>query len=237
MAEHEAEVVAALAASTICAATLVALSTLFHKAVAVSESNIAKKRSRRGRKFRHRTAFEDCHKYLNENEFCRAFKMNRRSFVKLLSNLRTDLSKDEDMASNSSGGAVSPEVRLAITLRLLSGASHQDLIVLFRLGKSTIYDVFRCTVAVINKRLSFRELPLGDEEALSEIADGFAHFRVALSPLWGCFGALDGIDINIKSPKTSINHAITTLERVFTQSLFKKLSILAAGSCIPLHYA
>ena len=118
----------------------------------------------------------------------------------------------------------------------MKGRRH-NLVMFFRLGKSIIYDLFRCSADVMNKRISFREPPLGDEEALPAISDGFEHSRVAPSPLWSCASALDGISINIKKPRDKYYPRIYYSRKGFIQSLLKQLSILPTVSCIPLHYA
>ena len=58
--------------------------------------------------------------------------MSRGALNRVLSFLHTDLLKDASMALNSSERSVSPEVRLAVTLRLLSRTAYHDLMMILR---------------------------------------------------------------------------------------------------------
>jgi hypothetical protein len=52
--------------------------------------------------------------------------------------------KDTNIANahiHSTGGFVSSEVKLALTLRLLAGGSYMDLALLFDVGFSTAYEI------------------------------------------------------------------------------------------------
>jgi hypothetical protein len=65
------------------------------------------------------------------------------------------------MAARSSAGSVEPTIRLALTIRMLPEASYLDMMVLFRIVKSTVYEAFHSTIASITKRLVCPEfLPL-----------------------------------------------------------------------------
>jgi hypothetical protein len=65
---------------------------------------------------------------LSEGEFRRVFRMQRSTFTSLLNVLLPDLLRDDSMALRSSGGRIEPEIRLALTLRLLAGVlpGHLD---------------------------------------------------------------------------------------------------------------
>lgn len=138
---------------------------------------------------------------LSPREFQRAFRMNRDVFNKLLSLLLTDLNRDRKQGLRSSGGCVDPDVRLAITLRLLAGASYLDIMMLFGLSVSSVYAVFHATNDSIMSRLSLPGLPLSDTNALDILCGEFTASRSRVNPLSGCVGALDGIAIKIKKPK------------------------------------
>jgi hypothetical protein len=60
--------------------------------------------------------------------------------------LERDLTRDEMMAARSSAGRVEPAIRLALTIRILSGASYLDMMILFRIAKSTVYEAFHITI-------------------------------------------------------------------------------------------
>jgi hypothetical protein len=65
---------------------------------------------------------------LIEGGFRRVFRMQRSTFTSLLNVLLPDLLRDVSMALRSSGGRIEPEIRLALTLRLLAGVlpGHLD---------------------------------------------------------------------------------------------------------------
>jgi hypothetical protein len=73
--------------------------------------------------------------------------MSLETYAKLLSLLKLDLTRDIRMASRSSGGRVDLEVRLALTIRMLSGASHLYLMMLFRVASLSTFDPFHRIIA------------------------------------------------------------------------------------------
>jgi hypothetical protein len=156
---------------------------------------------------RTRNTFQNAIKYLSLNEFQRAFRTTLPIFGQLHILLHGDLFKDDEMARRSSGGRVEPGVRLGLTLRILAGASYHDLMMLFHLGRSTIFGICFRTVPAITKRLRLSGIPLDNEDLLNEIATGFAHSRDGGSPLFGCVGAVDGIAIKIQKPHDEDNPA------------------------------
>jgi hypothetical protein len=87
-------------------------------------SHTATRRS--GSRRRSRQRFCTLESVLSLNEFTRAFRMTHSSFWALLSVLERDLTRDEMMAARSSAGRVEPAIRLALTIRILSGASYDD---------------------------------------------------------------------------------------------------------------
>jgi hypothetical protein len=151
-------------------------------------------------KRRSRGSFASAHRYLDDKEFTRTFRMPRHAFHSLLATLQVDLLRDSVQAARSSGGVIEPAVRLGITLRVLSGSSYLDLMMLFRIGRSTVFDIFHSTIDAVNRHLAMPGIPLCEETKLSSLASGFSTSRACLSPLFGCVGALDGISIEIAKP-------------------------------------
>jgi hypothetical protein len=120
-------------------------------ASAVFEAGIQRKsKTRSPSRRRPRPKFETIVAYLSARQFQHAFRLSLPSFAKVLLILRDDLAKNEEMAKCSSGGVIEPAVRLALTFRILSGASYHDMMLLFRLAKSTVFDVFFETVKSLN---------------------------------------------------------------------------------------
>jgi hypothetical protein len=91
-------------------------------------------------------------------------------FGKLVLLLSTDLAKYAEMARRSGGEVIDPAIRLAITLRVLSGASFHNSVLLFRVAKSTVFDIFYHTVVTITKRLRLPGIPFWNDEKLEVIA-------------------------------------------------------------------
>jgi DDE superfamily endonuclease len=156
--------------------------------------------SRSGSYPRVRATFVNATKYLSDLEFTRAFRMSPDCFGKILSILVRRLERDEVQGLRSSGGVVEPAVRLGVTLRILAGASYLDIMLTFRIAKSTVFDVFWDTVQAIKDCLSLPEFPFDDREKLRRVSIDFTSSRSPPSPLHGCVGALDGILFKISKP-------------------------------------
>ena len=60
--------------------------------------------------------------------FQRQFRLHRPDFNYVLERIYVSLHRNEQMAINSSGSSISPELKLLITLRVLAGASYLDMI-------------------------------------------------------------------------------------------------------------
>jgi hypothetical protein len=76
--------------------------------------------------------------------------MSPGCFGKLLLLLRVRLERDERKGYRSSGGVVEPAVRLGLTLRILAGATYLDMMLTFRVAKSTVFETFWDTVQAID---------------------------------------------------------------------------------------
>jgi DDE superfamily endonuclease len=109
------------------------------------------------------------------------------------------------MARRCSEGAVTPETRLALTLRLLAGASYLDVAMLFRLGTTTVYVIFNETIKVLWRHLPMPGLPLENLREMQRLADGFSSSRGRAVVLHGCIGALDGLSVENQKPSDEHN--------------------------------
>jgi hypothetical protein len=125
--------------------------------------------------------------------------MSQSTFMALLTILQRDLMRDMRMALRSSGGRVEPAVRLALTIRMLAGASYLDVMLVFRIASSTVYDVFHSTVSIITKLIAMPGLPVSRSD-LRSLATAFICSRKPPNPLYGCSGAVDVICIEIQKP-------------------------------------
>jgi hypothetical protein len=86
------------------------------------------------------------------------------------------------IASCSSGGRVDPEVKLGLTIRKLARASYLDLMMLFSVASSTIYDVFHRTIPSIIKRIAMPGL-LFQQNELQNLALSFTSSRQPPNPI------------------------------------------------------
>jgi hypothetical protein len=74
--------------------------------------------------------------------------MNPLTFSALLRVVERDLTLDMRMALRSSGRRVEPAVRLALTIRMLAGASYPDMMLVFKIASSTVYKVVNAVAQV-----------------------------------------------------------------------------------------
>lgn len=102
--------------------------------------------------------------------------MSKSSFMELLSLVRADLEKNEEQGSRSTdAGAISPELRLSITLRWLAGASYQDIAIIHGVHNGSVYAVVNACILSLDAlpALNLR-FPLGNTEGLWKIAATFS---------------------------------------------------------------
>ena len=140
-------------------------------------------------------------KKIREKSFTRTFRMDPDAFSKLCEELRPLLQKNEEMAARSTpGGAISPEVRLAISLRYLAGGSYLDLCDIYNCARSTMYEVVWDTVDSINKTPS---LALNFPSTQAECAAAAAGFKALICKngvVKGVVAAVDGLFIKRRAP-------------------------------------
>ena len=148
-----------MAAKRVAAVIAVAYYLLFERVTFADSIRRLCATPRSGSRLRNRQCFSSLQAALSRTEFTRAFRMTHPTFLTLLRLLEGDLTRDMRMAARSSGGRVEPAIRLALTVRMLSGASYLDMMMLFRLASSTVYDVFHSTVASITRRIAMPGLP------------------------------------------------------------------------------
>ena len=129
--------------------------------------------------------------------------MSKESFRLLADKLRVQL-QIKPRAPKKTGGMISVELRLSLTLRMLAGGSYLDIIDVHGISESSFWAIFHQVVHLLSgtKVLDNILFPYTDPAKLADIATGFA----AKSPpghMWGCVGALDGIAIRMWEPTAS----------------------------------
>lgn len=162
---------------------------------------------KRGPPLRQRNEFWVMASSYTEAEFEGMFRMSVASLSTLTELMRSKLERSQEMGIRGSQGALSPAVRLGMTLRLLSGSTYMDVAWVFQVGRSTVYSVFHSTIDVINDVLRMDENAMIDGLTLQKRAVGFKTSRTSDSPFDGCVGALDGIAVPIEKPKDVSNPA------------------------------
>jgi hypothetical protein len=102
------------------------------------------------------------------------------------------------------GGFISGELKLAIAIQMMAGASYVDLIFGFLISQSTLYREFDNIITWINESFQFSLagfIKNKDEEKLIDISNDFAEFSCGVFN--GIIGAPDGIAIRINCPSAA----------------------------------
>jgi len=189
-----------------------------------------KKAAARNRKCRQRRSWEQFQQYLTDRQFRRYFRMERGCFDYLCERIIDNVGEREFKSEiylrdfkngdateadtlhqtnilhaheRTTGGFVSGEVKLALTLRLLAGGSYMDLALLFDVGFSTAYEIFHKVIKewILDDRLvkingvDYCE----DDKRMEEVARGFA--VASKNVINGCIGAIDGWIVKIRKPR------------------------------------
>ena len=194
--------------------------------------SIMRKKASHKRRWRQRRSWEEFSASLTERQFRRYFRMSRECFdllcTKIESNVGEGVFKSErylreledthappnskaDMRMRNlvrghmvtTGGIISGEVRLAITLRMLAGGSYLDLGIIFGTGSTHPYAIFR--QVVMNWICDDRLVDISgveyckDKDRMNAVAMDFADGSNHLFS--GCIGAVDGWIVKIQKPR------------------------------------
>ncbi len=104
---------------------------------------------------------------------------------------------------HSTGGFISGEVKVAITLCILGGGSYLDLALLFESSFNQTHKIFRYVVHDWLVHDSFYPIDgvdyWRDEQQMQEVALQFSW--ASRGVINGCIGALDGWIVKIKKPR------------------------------------
>ena len=151
--------------------------------------------------------FKKTVKVLGPEKFKKSFRMSYPTFKLLLSQVRDLLHRPLKRGTEYRRCKVPPEIRLAITLRILGGGSYIDLMLAYHIEECTIRRIFHQTCDVLTSRLQLKRFPK-TMAGMRQIARNFQSSRRGTNPLPGCVGALDGICIKIKKPQPCENPAM-----------------------------
>ena len=134
--------------------------------------------------------------------FCRLYRMQHSSFVKLCHIIRPFVRVNEEMSRRRSNGkgSITVEIMLHCTLRWLGGGSYLDI----RLSAGiSIPSFFRCVHACINAIVLCESLTFSfptTEADLQAAADGFKSIS-SNGVIDGCIACVDGILLKIQTPR------------------------------------
>jgi hypothetical protein len=111
----------------------------------------------------------------------------------------------------TSGGYISGEVKVALTLRILAGGSYLDIALIFRCGSSYVTPIFHDVLRnwICNDRVIKipNEEYFRDIEAMKQTANKFSNGR-SRGIINGVIGSIDGWLVKIKKPsKTDVENS------------------------------
>lgn len=109
--------------------------------------------------------------------------MRRNSFNGLILLSEEALELNMRKAEKSCDEAVGAAVHLTIRFRIMTGASYLDLIIVYKVCASTLYEIVDRNVDVLLKVLPMTSLPVEDNSKLYELSYVFSKSRRGVSPL------------------------------------------------------
>lgn len=104
-------------------------------------------------------------------------------------------------ANAYTGGVIPGEIKLAMAIRILAGASYLDMILSYYVSPCSVYRVFHEVIGWIDESFRFPLYELLENrnwQGLHDIAVSFSSFTDGI--LYGIIGALDGVAIRIRCP-------------------------------------
>jgi hypothetical protein len=156
----------------------------------------------------------------SDTVFRRMFRMSKESYYEILCLKIVDevgeeqfkpcdylMSKGKTLQEKCTtfhGGVISGELKLAMAIRMLAGASYLDLLDTYDVGPVSIYASFHHTISWINQTFDFvlhRMLAEKDADGLQRIADSFS--TLSNGVFGGILGALDGVAVKIRCPSST----------------------------------
>ena len=112
--------------------------------------------------------------------------------------IRPRIATNSTRALNSSGSPIPPAIKLAIALRFLAGGIYLDLAFAFDVPYTTIMTYVWEVYEAIDTDLNNINFPLGDEEKLRELEQGF--MNISGGVFQGTVAAGDGVVFRMQQP-------------------------------------
>ena len=156
---------------------------------------------RKGNVHRDRISILIWSKNLDDLMFARQFRLCRDDFYFVLQKISSELRVNSQQARNSSGSAVSPELMLMITLRILAGASYLDMIH-YRVHVDSVNKIVWATVCAIHLKLDNIKMATTEAECkkLARVWSDLQKKRWGEVLTGGTIYAGDGLIIEIMQP-------------------------------------
>jgi hypothetical protein len=135
-----------------------------------------------------------------DTPFKRMFRCNKEVFSSLVSKIQDYVDpavfKSDDWLDNINNisyiQAISGEVKIACTLRMLAGASYLDLLVIYNISQVMLYEIFHEAVQWINRTFSFPLYDFIDYEQTDKLQDiALLYSDRSDGIINGCIGACD----------------------------------------------
>ena len=202
-------------------------------------SSIAKKRRKK-----ERVLWTKVNEKISDNQFRRMFRMDRTCFSSLCQHIICSVGerkfkseayidaflkgKDKmyDANVSTSGGYISGEVKVAVTLRLLAGGDALDLGVIFDISSGTITSLLTDVLMdwIIKTGIGDINMTkfLGDPDAMAKVSAGFS--RRSHGVLQGAIGAIDGWLVRIVRPSLT-RDGIKNVMNFFSRKGFYALNV------------
>ena len=171
-----------------------------HCAVKI-RSSITRKRNVK----RNRAGLEEELRALDDQTFCRMFRMNKEIFFQLhekcKSRIKLQSERSDKMAKISSGSPVQTLTLLAATIRWLAGGSLWDISFMFKMSYKTIHAYKYKVISSINYTLRGNIMFPRSELGLAALAKGFAGIGRGMGgAIPGVVAAVDSVCVQRKAP-------------------------------------
>jgi DDE superfamily endonuclease len=151
---------------------------------------------------------------ISSTHFRRMFRMTLEAFSclcqRITSKVGDDRFRSEEFLSQQEKGSedderkiphISGEIKVAIAIRMLAGGSYLDLVPLFEVSTSHLYNIFHTFIAWVLQTLEFPLVAWLREcnwTAINHLANTYAEKSNGV--FYGPFCALDGLAVRVKCP-------------------------------------
>ena len=168
---------------------------------------------------------------MKDKTFKRNYRLDRPTFMKMLSQISEDLSPSPGQLSDKAN--IDPLIMLAATLRFLAGGSYLDIAFGYDIGHASVYDVFRKVLVAVDTNLDNIQFPYDSEEGLRYLEETF--LKISKGVFKGTVAA--GDDIVFRTFKPAAADVDGNVRSFFTRKGFygHALQAFSDGNCKFVH--